>query len=750
MKMFQQKKRWVIGGVKRLLSCMLMVAMLFGIAPGAMEVKAAEPIIIEETKPNLSYNFTTIDDKIVTSKADGKPKVLIFFSTTCSDSKETISNIASSKYDFSGVDIIAPEVNWAEKEEVETFKTKYGSETITFSYSTETENVNALYYYMKTMGSNDKALPSIVYIDSSNQIQCVTTGPLSEEKIIANIEKYCLANSDGTTGGDNNGSTDDNDENTGSSSGNKNLFYNFITIDDQIVTSKANGKPKALIFFSTTCGYSRQTILNITNSQYDFSGVDIIAPEITNKDKEAVTAFKNTYGSDAITFSYSIDGENYTAAMKYSEGGGTMPFIAYIDSNNRLQHVSTGPLSEEEIIDNIKKYCLGNTDGSTGGDNNGSTGGDNNGSTDGDNNGSTGGDNNGSTGGDNNGSTGGNNNGSTGGDNNGSTGGNNNGSTGGDNNNSTGGNNNGSTGGDNNGSTGGDNNSSPGADSGVIEGSGNDNNDSSVSYGTRIIKVDPTAFNTMQLTWDAVPNAKSYEIFYSTSQNDGYKRLTNTKKTSYKFSKAKCGVTYYFQMRVCVKGAKSEFGPVSYGRTDLTGTPTLQVKKTTYNSVSLKWNKVPGAKKYEIYYMDSINGGWQSLGLKGGTSFTHKKLVTGATYYYQIRPVRDSFYGSWSNDISASTILSDVARLKVKAASTDRMKLTWKKVKGATQYVILRSEQIDGTYEVIGHSPKASYTDTGLQGGTTYFYKVYAVSGPYRTKETAPVGQMTKIPKVKK
>ena len=540
MKMFQQKKRWVTGGVKRLLSCMLMVAMLFGMAPGAMEVKAEEPSLKEYNKPNPSYSFTTIDDQIVTSTADGKPKVLIFF--------------------------------------------------------------------------------------------------------------------------------------------------------------------------STKCGYSRQTISNIANSDYDFSGVDIIAPEINFADKEALTTFKTKYGSDAITFSYSIDEENREAAWKYAEGGGTMPFIAYIDSNNRLQHVSTGPLSEEEIIDNIKKYCLGNTDGSTGGNNNGSTGGDNNGSTGGDNNGSRGGDNNGSTGG----------------------------------------NNNGSTGGDNNGSIGGDNNSSPGADSGVIEGSGNDNNDSSVSYGTRIIKVDPTTFNTMQLTWDAVPSAKSYEIFYSTSQNDGYKRLTNTKKTSYKFSKAKCGVTYYFQMRVCVKGAKSEFGPVSYGRTDLTGTPTLQVKKTTYNSVSLKWNKVPGAKKYEIYYMDSINGGWQSLGLKGGTSFTHKKLVTGATYYYQIRPVRDSFYGSWSNDISASTILSDVARLKVKAASTDRMKLTWKKVKGATQYVILRSEQIDGTYEVIGHSPKASYMDTGLQGGTTYFYKVYAVSGPYRTKETAPVGQMTKIPKVKK
>ena len=704
MKMFQQKKRWVTGGVKRLLSCMLMVAMLFGMAPGAMEVKAEEPSLKEYNKPNPSYSFTTIDDQIVTSTADGKPKVLIFFSTKCGYSRQTISNIANSDYDFSGVDIIAPEINFADKEALTTFKTKYGSDAITFAYSIDGENTEAAWKYAEDGGT----MPFIAYIDSSNQLRCVTKGALSAETFIANIEKYCMANSggntDGSTGGDNNSGNTDSSEST------SNLFYSFITIDDQIVTSKANGKPKVLIFFSTKCGYSRQTISNIANSKYDFSSVDIIAPEMNFADKEAVTAFKNTYGSDAITFSYSIDGENYTAAMKYSKGGGTMPFIAYIDSNNRLQHVSTGPLSEEEIIDNIKKYCLGNTDGSTGGNNNGSTGGDNNGSTGGDNNGSSGGDNNGSTGG----------------------------------------NNNGSTGGDNNGSIGGDNNSSPGADSGVIEGSGNDNNDSSVSYGTRIIKVDPTTFNTMQLTWDAVPSAKSYEIFYSTSQNDGYKRLTNTKKTSYKFSKAKCGVTYYFQMRVCVKGAKSEFGPVSYGRTDLTGTPTLQVKKTTYNSVSLKWNKVPGAKKYEIYYMDSINGGWQSLGLKGGTSFTHKKLVTGATYYYQIRPVRDSFYGSWSNDISASTILSDVARLKVKAASTDRMKLTWKKVKGATQYVILRSEQIDGTYEVIGHSPKASYMDTGLQGGTTYFYKVYAVSGPYRTKETAPVGQMTKIPKVKK
>ncbi len=285
----------------------------------------------------------------------------------------------------------------------------------------------------------------------------------------------------------------------------------------------------------------------------------------------------------------------------------------------------------------------------------------------------------------------------------------------------------------------------PGSTSGVIDGTGSTQD--ITSYGPRLLAVQPTAYNKIQLSWDAVPGAKSYEIFYSTSPDSGFKRLTNAKKTTYRFSKAKCGVTYYFQMRVCQKGAKSAFDPVSYAKTELMGAPSLQVKKTSYNSVTLRWSKVAGAKKYEIFYADSMGGSWQSLGLKGGTSFTHKKLVTGATYYYQIRPVRDSFGGNWSNGVSASTYLENVSKLKVKAVGADRMRLTWKKVKGATQYVILRSNSADGTCEVIAHTNKPSYMDTGLSGGTTYFYKVYAVSGPYKTKETAPVGQTTKTVK---
>ena len=277
--------------------------------------------------------------------------------------------------------------------------------------------------------------------------------------------------------------------------------------------------------------------------------------------------------------------------------------------------------------------------------------------------------------------------------------------------------------------------------SGVLKGTG-DTKDNK-TYGKRQLTAVPTDYRTVSLTWNAVSGAKSYEIYYSTSPDGGFKRLTSTKKTSYRFKKAECGKTYYFQMRVKKTLATSSFGPISYAKTSLAGTPELKVTKSTYKSASLSWSKIAGAKKYKIYYRSSMNGSWQLLTTTSKTSYTHKKLTTGATYDYKVCPVRDTQKGSWSNSVSVETRLSDISGLKAKAA-TGKITLTWKKVAGAKQYVILRSSSKDGTYKEIGRSRKSSYADIGLKGGKTFYYKVYAVSGPYKTDETRPVAQTVK------
>lgn len=263
--------------------------------------------------------------------------------------------------------------------------------------------------------------------------------------------------------------------------------------------------------------------------------------------------------------------------------------------------------------------------------------------------------------------------------------------------------------------------------------------------------VQMTKYNTLQLNWNAVGDARTYEVYYSTSPDSGYKRATSTKKTTYKFTKAKCGQTYYFKIRTYEKIGKvkyySDYCAAVSGKTVLVGTPTVYVSKTKYNSVTIKWSKVPSTKKYEIYYSTSPDGEYTLLKSQGGTSYTHKKLTTGVTYYYKVRPTRDYFYGEYSNVTSAKPVLDELKNLKVKTG-TNQLKVSWKSVSGAQAYVLMRSDSADGDYVEISRAKKTSYTDKGLQAGTTYYYKVYAVAGIYQTNTLGPVGQATKPPKL--
>ena len=176
--------------------------------------------------------------------------------------------------------------------------------------------------------------------------------------------------------------------------------------------------------------------------------------------------------------------------------------------------------------------------------------------------------------------------------------------------------------------------------------------------------------------------------------------------------------------------------------TVLSGAPTISMKKLTFNSIAFKWSKVKDAKKYEIWYATSPDGDYQLLKTQGGTSFTHKKIATGVMYYYKVRPIRDYYTGEFSEVFSARPGLDELKNLNIERG-TKQLKLSWKKLKGTENYVILRSEQENGTYTEVGRTPKTSYTDTGLKDNTRYYYKVYAVAGSCESNVLGPVSETT-------
>lgn len=66
------------------------------------------------------------------------------------------------------------------------------------------------------------------------------------------------------------------------------------------------------------------------------------------------------------------------------------------------------------------------------------------------------------------------------------------------------------------------------------------------------------------------------------------------------------------------------------------------------------------------------------------------------------------------------------------------VKVSWKKVKKADEYIILRANQKKGTYEPIASTQKKSIKDKNILRGETYYYKVAALKGEQKQKISAP------------
>ncbi|MBD5514777.1 MAG: hypothetical protein HDR06_09005 [Lachnospiraceae bacterium] len=141
---------------------------------------------------NLSYEYTTVDDTKISSAANGKPKLLIFYSNTCGNCRNTIRGISNKIDQFAGIDIYAMETNNGTKEAVAEFQSQYGCEEITFSY--DQNNVNALsmsrYAQVGGMGTTI-SWPLICYIDANNRLQYMTMSLIAADEILSNLKKYC-------------------------------------------------------------------------------------------------------------------------------------------------------------------------------------------------------------------------------------------------------------------------------------------------------------------------------------------------------------------------------------------------------------------------------------------------------------------------------------------------------------------------------------------------------------------------------
>ena len=159
-----------------------------------------------------------------------------------------------------------------------------------------------------------------------------------------------------------------------------------------------------------------------------------------------------------------------------------------------------------------------------------------------------------------------------------------------------------------------------------------------------------------------------------------------------------------------------------------------KVVSAGYNALKLNWSKVKGADGYRVFV--KVNGQWKALGNVKGTTYVHKNLETGKSYTFTVRAYKNTKSGTVlssydTKGITGKAVLSVPSLRKAKRVSAKKATLSWKKVDGASGYVVYRKTN-NGRWQIVKKITKGnitSFTDKKLSKGKKYTYTVRA----YRT-----------------
>ena len=149
--------------------------------------------------------------------------------------------------------------------------------------------------------------------------------------------------------------------------------------------------------------------------------------------------------------------------------------------------------------------------------------------------------------------------------------------------------------------------------------------------------------------------------------------------------------------------------------------------KASTGKISLTWEAVEGAEKYEVYRATSKTGTYSRMKTLTNTTYTNTTAKVGKYYYYYVRAIdADGNYAD-SNIVGRTCDLAQTTVTVSNVASTGKIKVSWEAVEGATKYEVYRATSKSGTYSRITTTANTSITNTKTDAGKTYYYKVRAI-----------------------
>lgn len=240
--------------------------------------------------------------------------------------------------------------------------------------------------------------------------------------------------------------------------------------------------------------------------------------------------------------------------------------------------------------------------------------------------------------------------------------------------------------------------------------------------------------NTMTITWDAVPEAKTYTVKVDGTFLSVFEEITlDTKETSITLPKLDPGTNYHYSVCANNAGGSSAFTAKKAIKTKpvVPKVPYAVIANATANSVTVEWIGDTQAESYDVLFQGKVYNTTEC-----------KKTISGlkanTQYSCQVRAKNEAGVSVYSDVESVRTLLETPANISVKAKAKT-VTISFSPVNGATSYDIVFNGK---TYNVTNTSKEI----TGLQPKTTYTFFVCAKNAYVQSKQSNKVSVTTLPP----
>jgi cellulose 1,4-beta-cellobiosidase len=109
------------------------------------------------------------------------------------------------------------------------------------------------------------------------------------------------------------------------------------------------------------------------------------------------------------------------------------------------------------------------------------------------------------------------------------------------------------------------------------------------------------------------------------------------------------------------------------------------------------------------------------------TEFKDTTAASGQTYYYEVKAVNTEGDLSVPSNVVELVTVPAVPTGLAATGGIGQVALSWDADTGATSYHVKRATSSAGPYTTVGSPTEASFTDTRLDLGATYYYEVSAL-----------------------